>query len=216
VPYWVYQDADNYQREMRRIFEGDTWNFVALEADLASAGDFRTNFVGELPVIVVRDADGRINYDSVPDVIQWFLDYDERVAIIKHPKIEELFQWKQDQSRDAGEEVFNFNRAEDRLAIGILQSIAHNPTEEALHAWLAQLLNALSTASKTTETMSEAYGLEMSQSSIVTESAKIPAAVERDDFLFTCWLETLCTAEIRVLGWLYREFYQRPFHPNNF
>lgn len=166
--------------------------------------------------ILLRDGAGRIDYDSIPDVIQWFLDYDERVAIIKHQKIEELFQWKQQQTLEAGEEVFNFNRAEDRLAIGILQSLAHNPTEAALHAWIAQLLNALDTASKLTEEMAQAYGLEMNQPSVVTESAKIPATSVRTDFLINCWVETLCTAEIRVLGWLYREFYQRPFHPNNF
>ena len=165
---------------------------------------------------LLRDAAGRIDYDSIPDVIQWFLDYDERVAIIKHPKIQELFQWKQQQSRDAGEEVFNFNGAEDRLAIGIIQSLAHNPNEEALHIWISQLLNALNTASKATENIAQSYTLEMSNSSVVAESAKIPAALERVDFLFNCWLETLCTAEIRVLGWLYREFYNRPFHPNNF
>lgn len=166
--------------------------------------------------VLLRDAAGRIDYDSIPDVIQWFLDYDERVAIIKHAKIEELFQWKQQQSRDAGEEVFNFNRAEDRLAIGIIQSVAHNQTEEALHEWIAQLLNALSTASKATEDVAQAYALEMDQTSVVAEAGKIPAASERADFLFNCWLEALCTAEVRVLGWLYREFYNRPFHPNNF
>ena len=92
--------------------------------------------------VLLRDSAGRVDYDSVPDVIQWFLDYDERVAVIKHPKIEELFHWKQQQSRDRGEDVFNFKRAEDRLAIGIIQSLAHNPSEEALHEWIAQLLNA--------------------------------------------------------------------------
>ena len=166
--------------------------------------------------VLLRDAAGRIDYDSIPDAIQWFLDYDERVAIIKHSKIEELFQWKQQQSRDAGEDVFNFNRAEDRLAIGIIQSLAHNPTEEALHGWIAQMLNALNTASKATENIAQSYQLEMGQPSVVAEAAKIPAASERADFLFNCWLETLCTAEIRVLGWLYRELYNRPFHPNNF
>jgi len=166
--------------------------------------------------VLLRDADGRIDYDSIPDVIQWFLDYDERVALIKHPKIEELFHWKQQQSREAGEDVFNFNRAEDRLAIGILQSLAHNPTEEALHAWIAQLLNALSTASKVTEEVAQAYGLEMASTSVVAESGKIPASSVRTDFLINCWLESLCTAEVRVLGWLYREFYRRPFHPNSF
>jgi hypothetical protein len=166
--------------------------------------------------ILLRDEHGRVDYDSIPDVIQWFLDYDERVAIVKHPKIEELFQWKQEQSRAAGEDVFHFNRAEDRLAIGIIQSVAHNPTERELHAWIAQLLNALNTASKATENFATEYSLSMSENSIVVEAAKIPAASIRADFLFNCWLETLCTAEIRVLGWLYREFYGRPFRPENF
>jgi phenylpropionate dioxygenase-like ring-hydroxylating dioxygenase large terminal subunit len=61
VPYWVYQDADNYREELRRIFEGPAWSFVALECDLAQPGDYRTTFVGEMPVIVVRGADGGIN-----------------------------------------------------------------------------------------------------------------------------------------------------------
>jgi anthranilate 1,2-dioxygenase large subunit/terephthalate 1,2-dioxygenase oxygenase component alpha subunit len=61
VPYWVYQDPDNYARELARLFEGATWNYVCLEADIPNKGDYRTNFVGALPVIVVRDADGSIN-----------------------------------------------------------------------------------------------------------------------------------------------------------
>ncbi|HKP37518.1 MAG TPA: hypothetical protein VJT71_11735 [Pyrinomonadaceae bacterium] len=166
--------------------------------------------------VLLRDEYGRVDYDSIPDVIQWFLDYDQRVAVIKHPKIEELFQWKQEKSRAAGEYVFNFNRAEDRLAIGIIQSLAHNPTERELHDWIAQLLNALDTASKATENLAGEFSLSMSENSIVAESAKIPAASIRADFLINCWLESLCTAEIRVLGWLYLEFYGRPFHPNNF
>lgn len=167
--------------------------------------------------VLGRDSYGNVDYDSLPEVIQWFLDYDERVALIKHSKVEELFQWKQEQSRSAGEDVFNFNRAEDRLAIGILQSIAHHPSERELHGWIGQLLNALERASKRTEEISTAYGLEMTgNQSIITESRKIPAAKTRDSFLVDCWLESLCTAEIRVLGWLYREFYGRPFHPNNF
>src|SRR5215510_11033178 len=111
--------------------------------------------------VLIRDEDGVIDYDSLPDVIQWFLDYDERVAIIKHPKVEELFQWKQEQSRNAGEDVFNFNRAEDRLAIGILQSVAHHPSERELHGWVGQLLNALQQAQQRTEEVSSSYDLNM-------------------------------------------------------
>ena len=167
--------------------------------------------------VLVRDEYGAVDYDSIPDVIQWFLDYDQRVAIIKHPKVEELFHLKQQQSREAGEDVFNFNHAEDRLAIGIIQSVAHHPDERALHGWIGQLLNALNQASQSTEQVSSAYNLEMNQaSSIVTEAQKIPAARVRQEFLIDCWLETLCTAEVRVLGWLYQELYGRPFHPENF
>ncbi len=167
--------------------------------------------------VLLRDEYGAVDYDSLPDIIQWFLDYDQRVAVIKHAKVEELFQWKQEESRLAGENVFSFNRAEDRLAIGVLQSIAHNPTERELHAWMAQLLNALDTATKATEDVSAAFKLDIAAAgSVVGESQKIPAATTRTDFLVNCWVETLCTAELRILGWLYREFYARPFHPNNF
>jgi len=61
VPYWAYQDEDNYRAELRRIFEGPVWNYVCLEADVARPGDYRTTFVGEMPVIVVRGADGAIH-----------------------------------------------------------------------------------------------------------------------------------------------------------
>jgi hypothetical protein len=36
VPYWVYRDEPNYQREMSRMFGGATWNFVCLEAATSS------------------------------------------------------------------------------------------------------------------------------------------------------------------------------------
>ena len=61
VPYWVYQDEANYNDEKRRLFEGPTWNFVCLEADIPNKGDYRTTHVGTMPVIVVRAADGAIN-----------------------------------------------------------------------------------------------------------------------------------------------------------
>ena len=161
-----------------------------------------------------RDASGRIDVDSVPDVIQWFLDYDQRVAVVKHPRVEEIFHWKQEQSRGAGEDVFVFNRAEDRLAIGIIQALSENATERQLHSWIAQLLNALDTASKANESVSEAYGLDLAgAASTVTEAEKIPSQRGRKDFLLNCWIETLCSAEARVLGWLYKEFYGQPFTP---
>src|SRR5262245_10199212 len=61
LPYWVYQDEANYRAELRRIFEGPAWNYVCLESDLARPGDYRTTFVGEMPVIVARGESGEIH-----------------------------------------------------------------------------------------------------------------------------------------------------------
>jgi hypothetical protein len=161
-----------------------------------------------------RDVSGQVDVDSVPDVIEWFLNYDQRVAIIRHPSVEEVFQWKQRQSHSEGEEVFVFKKAEDRLAIGIIQALADNSTQQKLHAWIGQLLGALDAASKANESTAEAYSLDLrSGGSIVEQAEKIPFQRGRTEFLINCWIETLCTAEARVLGWLYKEFYGRPYAP---
>ncbi len=163
-----------------------------------------------------RNSAGRVDVDSVPDVIEWFLNYDQRVAIMRHPSVEEVFQWKQEQTRAEKEDVFLFNRAEDRLAIGIIQALADNPTESDLHAWIGQLLNALDSSSKANEATAETYKLDLrGGGSIVAQADKIPFARGKKEFLLNCWIETLCTAEARVLGWLYQELYGRPFAPRN-
>lgn len=161
-----------------------------------------------------RDASGHIDVDSVPDVIEWFLNYDQRVSIVRHPSVEEVFQWKQQHAKSEGEEIFQFSRAEDRLAIGIIQALADNSTERELHAWIGQLLGALDAASKGNEATADAYKLDLqSGGSIVKEAEKIPFQRGRTEFLLNCWIETLCTAEARVLGWLYKEFYGKPYAP---
>ena len=157
---------------------------------------------------------GEVDVDSVPEVIEWFLNYDQRVAVIRHPSVEEVFHWKQKHARYQGDEVFQFNRAEDRLAIGIIQALADNPSERELHSWISQLLNALESASKATELAADSYQLDLkSGGSILEQSGKIPFQQGRDDFLINCWIESLCTAEARVLGWLYKELYGRAFAP---
>jgi hypothetical protein len=154
-----------------------------------------------------RDSSGNIDVDSVPDVIEWFLNYDQRVAIIKHPSVEEVFQWKQQHAKEQGEQVFSFPRAEDRLAIGIIQALADNATEREMHAWISQLLGA-------NESVAESYKLDLrSGGSILAQADKIPFQRGKTEFLLNCWIETLCTAEARVLGWLYKEFYGRPYAP---
>ncbi len=164
-----------------------------------------------------RDASGRVEPRALADLMQWFLDYDERVAVVRFPAVEALFQWKQQEDLKADPEAVAFQRAEDRLAVGVMQALVEHDTEPALHAWIKELLGALDDATKTNEAVAEAYGLSPDEaSSVVEEAEKIPARREREVYLTCCWLETLCTAEVRVLGWAYRELYGRPFHPNNF
>jgi anthranilate 1,2-dioxygenase large subunit/terephthalate 1,2-dioxygenase oxygenase component alpha subunit len=61
VPYWIYSDQDVYAQEQERIFRGPTWNFLCLEAELPEPGTYRTSSLGEMPVVVTRDAEGKLN-----------------------------------------------------------------------------------------------------------------------------------------------------------
>jgi hypothetical protein len=169
------------------------------------------------PPVPRRGAGGRIEPASLAEVIQWFLDYDERVAVVRFPAVEALFQWRQREELKGRDDAVAFRLAEDRLAVGVMQALVENETEAALHGWIKQLLAALDDASKTNEAIAEAYGLKPSEESgVVRESEKIPSRREREVYLNCCWLETLCTAEARVLGWAYQGLYGRPFHPDNF
>jgi hypothetical protein len=165
------------------------------------------------PPPLQHDGRGEINAASLADVIQWFLDYDQRAAVIRHPKVEELFHWKQQQATQDNESVYHFDHAEDRLAIGIMQALAEHGTEHALHEWISQLLNALDDATKTNEEISGAYKLDGEAASTIREAEKIPTESGRKVYLTCCWLETLCTAELRIMGWIYQELYGKPFQP---
>jgi len=46
---------------MELIFRGDTWNFVALEAEIPNHGDYKRSYVGDTPVVVSRAEDGSIH-----------------------------------------------------------------------------------------------------------------------------------------------------------
>ena len=48
------------EAEQQRVFEGATWNYLCLEAELPEPGDYRTTFLGRMPVVVARDSDGEI------------------------------------------------------------------------------------------------------------------------------------------------------------
>ncbi len=61
VPLRLYGDPNVAAREQSDIFEGPTWNFLCLEAEVPNPGDYITTHVGQTPVVVARDKDGTIN-----------------------------------------------------------------------------------------------------------------------------------------------------------
>jgi len=61
IPYGMYLDPEIYALEQQRIFHGPVWNYLALEAEIPEPGDFRVVAVGDTPVIVNRDREGRIH-----------------------------------------------------------------------------------------------------------------------------------------------------------
>ncbi len=61
VPFGVYADPEIYAREQQRIFRGPVWHFLCLEAEIPQPGDYKTAEIGDTPIVVVRDEDGRIN-----------------------------------------------------------------------------------------------------------------------------------------------------------
>jgi benzoate/toluate 1,2-dioxygenase subunit alpha len=55
----VFADPALYALERKYVFER-TWNFLALEAQLAKPNDFVTAWIAETPVVVTRDPENRI------------------------------------------------------------------------------------------------------------------------------------------------------------
>lgn len=60
IPYWVYTEPEIYAREQERIFCGNSWAYVALEAEIPTAGDFKRTYISDKPVVVVRDEVGSV------------------------------------------------------------------------------------------------------------------------------------------------------------
>jgi methanesulfonate monooxygenase large subunit len=56
----VYTDRDVFEAEVERIFE-QIWLFACHESEIAEPGDFVTMTLAGTPVIVCRDADGRVH-----------------------------------------------------------------------------------------------------------------------------------------------------------
>lgn len=55
----VYADPELFELEIKYIFER-TWNYLTLESQIAKPHDYITAYIGRTPIIVARDASGKI------------------------------------------------------------------------------------------------------------------------------------------------------------
>jgi hypothetical protein len=159
-----------------------------------------------------RKPDGSVDNNSLADIIEWFLNFDERVARIRHPMIEELFQWKQQDDAANGIGIYPFENAEARFAIGCIQAVEENNSEPLLKLWISDVINALHEANETKTEITAANDLDAEPEMFaIAKAEKLTTNAEKRFYLSSCWLEALFTAEARVLGWVYQEIYGRPF-----
>ncbi len=168
-----------------------------------------------LPPKLRRNTEGGIDDSSLADLVEWFLNFDERTARIRHPYTEELFQWKQHDDVENGISIYPFENAEARFAIGVFQALRENNSEPLLGLWISDVLAALHDARETKTEISEANKLDDDPEMLALDKAeKLTTNAERRLYLTSCWLEQLCTAEARLLGWVYQEIYGRPYTPS--
>jgi len=166
------------------------------------------------PPRLKRAADGGIDNNSFADLLEWFLNHDERTARMRHPMVEELFQWKQRDDEEHGIGVYPFENAEARFAIGAFQALAENNSEPLLKLWISDVLNALQEAKQTKAEITDANNLDAEPEMFaLVKAEKLTTKAEKRFYLSSCWLEALCTAEARFLGWVYQDIYGRPFQP---
>src|SRR6186713_2363758 len=142
--------------------------------------------------------DGGIDPSSIADLVEWFLNFDERTARMRHANTEELFQWKQKDDEGNGIGTYPFENAEARFAIGSFQALQENSSEPLLKLWISDLLNALHESRETKTELTEAYNLDQdTEASSLAKAEKLTTNAEKRLYLTSCWLEALCTAEAR-------------------
>lgn len=61
VPFRIYSDPDIFEREMQRIFCGDNWAYVGIEAEIPEPGDYLVTQIGHRSVVITRDQNGEIH-----------------------------------------------------------------------------------------------------------------------------------------------------------
>lgn len=161
-----------------------------------------------------RTETGELDIGSLADLLEWFLTYDERTARIRHANSDELFQWKQKDDEENGVGIYPFENAEARFAVGAIQALGENNSEPLLKMWITDVLEALGRARETKTELEHSFNLNADMEAFsLAKAEKLTTKTEKRLYLSCCWLEALCTAEARFLGYVYQEIYGKPYEP---
>lgn len=165
----------------------------------------------EPPKLIVLNGEAEVG--SLADLLEWFLNFDERTARIRMAYTEELFQWKQLNDEAHGVGTYPFENAEARFAVGAIQALKENNTEPLLKLWITDVLEALGAAREMKTEMANAYRLDDAdpEAFSLKKAEKLTTNNEKRLYLSNCWFEVLYTAEARFLGYVYQEVYGKPF-----
>jgi hypothetical protein len=159
-------------------------------------------------------ADGQPDVGSVADLLEWFLNFDERTARIRHANSDELFRWKQADDTAQGVGTYPFENAEARFAVGAIQALGENKSEQLLNLWITDVLEALGRARETKQELEHTFNLiDDIEATSLAKAEKLTTNTQKRLYLSCCWLEVLCTAEARFLGYVYQQIYNKPFEP---
>jgi len=61
VPYRLFFEREIFDREQERIFRGPNWSFVGLSVEVPQPGDYKSTYIGDTPVVIVRGKQGEIH-----------------------------------------------------------------------------------------------------------------------------------------------------------
>jgi anthranilate 1,2-dioxygenase large subunit len=61
APFSVYLDEDVYKLEQEKLYRGPIWSYIGLDVEVPNAGDYKSTFVGDTPIVMTRDEAGDIH-----------------------------------------------------------------------------------------------------------------------------------------------------------
>jgi len=61
APYSVYLDEGIYKLEQENLYRGPIWCYIGLDVEVPNAGDYKSTFIGDTPIVLTRGEDGQLN-----------------------------------------------------------------------------------------------------------------------------------------------------------